>query len=184
MRYEHKQLGDLIALLPKVIKNSNAIYRTESTPLSCGLIGWWNWTMNFNEGNNFLIAGGMNLHDYFYGSYTRDSLKGNAFGFSTYEPQGWYWAAGPSLSSLYAPSEHFTLEATTSYSISFWRPISLSDAKVNNDYKKPHWFQFNLGLMTTWGVFMQFSYNKIINRGDIPNNGKRWDYLLGYRFNI
>jgi hypothetical protein len=54
----------------------------------------------------------------------------------------------------------------------------------NKDAKLPHWVQFNIGLLSTWGLFAEMNFNRIINRHTVPNGTQRIDLCMGYRFCI
>ncbi len=181
--YEHKLIGDLFMLSREILfKNHNAIYRQESSNLSCGILGWAAWTWNINTPKKNSLAIGFNLHDYFLTStYVVDSSSSGGKRKSL-EPQGYWFTAGPKLVYNRSISKHFILEAATSYSISYWRVVSLSYATVDDNYPKPHFGQARLEVLSSIGFFAGFDYNWVINRGDLPNSTKRFDALFGFRF--
>lgn len=183
-RWQHKLLGDMTILVRDIFKDNSNYYRKENSGLTSGYLGWWNWTWNLHKPQKHLISAGFNLHDYFLtSSYHVDSLPENDDLISL-EPQGYYFSAGPSLAAQYQVSDWLLMETVASYSLSYWRAVSLTYALEDNDYPKPHWGQLNLGLISKWGFYADMNYNWVINRGDLPNNTKRFDILLGFRFRV
>lgn len=184
-RWQHKLLGDMTLFTYKVFtENSNLVNRGESTAFSCGLLGWWNWTWNITLPNRYILSAGFNLNDYFFGSsYIVDSLA-NPNELKSLEPQGYYFTAGPTIVGQFMINKNFVVEGSASYSISYWRAVSLTYAQEDNSYPKPHWGQLNAEFISRWGVYAALNYNWVINRGDLPNNAKRLDLLLGFRFRI
>jgi len=178
---QHKLIPDMLVLTKQAIDiNTNVLNRDESSYLANGILGWHSWTWNLNKPTKVSYSLGLNLNDYFLGStYNTDTTSNH---WVSPEPQGYYFAAGPTFIGNYLLNKSFMLELMASYSVSYWRAVSLSYATVNNKYPKPHFAQINLELFTTLGVFAGVDYNFIINRGDIPNNTSRIDILLGFRF--
>ena len=184
-RWQHKLIGDMTIFMTEVAKgNTHLVERGENTGFSCGLLGWWNWTMNVHEPKKYMISVGANFHDYFLGStYQVDSLPASSDRVSL-EPQGYYFAIGPTIYGQYVLNKYVVLEAGVSYSIPFWRAVSLDYAIVDNDYPNPHFGQINIEAISKWGLYAGINYNWLINRGDLPNNVKRLDLTFGFRFRV
>ena len=175
---QYKLLGDVLTVLTNQIHGSgNYINRQVGSSLSNGLFGWHSFGKNVIATDRFCLALGGNLNDYFIGN-TYDTDSGRV----SLEPQGYYFAAGPTLFADFLVNKHILIQTNTSYSLSFWRATSLSYGIRDDSYPKPHFFSTNIELVSTKGFFVGFDYNWIINRGNIPGNVKRWDYLVGFRF--
>ena len=179
--FQHKLIPDMLVLTKQAINvSTNVLYRDESSYLANGIFGWHSWAWNINKPGKASLAVGLNVNDYFLGStYYNDTTTYN---WISAEPQGYYFAAGPTVVANYLLNKSFMLEAMASYSISYWRAVSLSYATVDNKYPKPHFGQINVEVMSAWGLFAGVDYNFIINRGNIPNNTSRLDLMLGFRF--
>lgn len=183
MRYygQHKLLPDMLVLTKQAINvDPNVIYRNESSYLANGILGWHSFTWNLHDPKKYSVALGFNLNDYFFGSTYHTDTTPNSW--VSPEPQGYYFAAGPTLQANYMLGKYFMAEMMASYSLSYWRAVSLTYATVNDKYPKPHFAQLHFELFSTWGLFAGIDYNFIINRGDIPNNTQRFDLSVGFRF--
>ncbi len=185
--WQNKMYGDLLLLLNKALTKTSAndLNRKEGTSMTSGVIGWLDFTWAMNKPNGrFQWSLGANLNDYFYGSTIKlDSLPGENW--ATYDPQGYFLAAGPTVKMNYLLGNSFMLEFSGSYSISYWKALDVEYAtNPDPDYPLPHWGQIDLELQSKWGVFTGVNYNWIINRGNIPSAGKRLDLILGFRFMI
>lgn len=183
--WQNKLLGDMINLSRQVFNSPNKIYRSEGTGFSTGLIGWYDAWLNMNDPSGRVSWGvGLSLNDYFYTTtIVHDTIQsqGNR---GTYQPEGYYFAAGPTAIIDFQINRWFVLEADASYCWSYWKPISLSYAVQDPSYKMPGWGQVNLELITRIGFHLSMNYNWIHNRGTLPSNGKRFDMLLGFRFMV
>lgn len=180
--FTNQLLGDLLLLLQRTTENPSAFNRSESSSISSGLLGWINVGWNLSGPGKFQPFLGFNHNDYFIGStYVSDTIPYNA-NQGTYEPQGYYFAAGPMAGFRASLGKFAILESRTTYSLSYLRPVSVSYAVRNDDYPKPHFLNIQLECMTKWGLFGQLQTHRMINRGDIPNNTRRWDATLGFRF--
>lgn len=182
--YNNKALGDMIYVLIKAMNakdGENVVNADENTTLT-NLIGYMDFTWNINSPDSrFQASLGFNHNDYVYaGRYTLDSLGGSL---KTMDPQGWYWAAGPHAALNIVLSKSMLLELSGGYSFSYWHPIDLSYAHFpSKTYPKPHFGQAKMELQTKWGFFMAGHYNWIINRGNIPSAGTRFDLIAGFKF--
>lgn len=181
--WQQKMFVDVVLLLNEaLIQDESAINRKVGTGLSCGPLGWIDLSWNLLDTNKkHQVSLGINHNDYFYAStFDPDT---STVGVISPEPQGYYLAAGPSVIVNYLFNEYLMAELSTSYSFSYVKPVDL-DYAYNPDpnYPKPHWGQIDLELQSKWGFFTGFNYNWIINRGDIPAKGKRFDLLVGFRF--
>lgn len=186
--WQHKMIFDVWLTFDQALQkgNANAIYRSEETAFSNGIIGWLDFTVNVTKPDGrFLLSLGVNHNDYFYATtYAIDSTFQGQKRISL-NPQGYYLAAGPSVIVNVLPFEFLMAELSASYSFSYWKAVDLTYAAYPGMYNKmPHWGQVDLELQTKWGVFTGFNYNWIVNRDIIPSEGKRFDILLGFRFMI
>lgn len=98
------------------------------------------------------------------------------------EPQGWQIGAGPAMGFARQLSPAFLLMGSGSYVLNFSRSVSVTYAKEDNSYPKPHMFHTQLTLMSKWGLFAEAQFVQLINRGNIPNNTRRLDLKLGFAF--
>ena len=48
----------------------------------------------------------------------------------------------------------------------------------------PIFFQTQLEIQSRWGFYAALHFQKMINRGNLPNQTKRIDAVLGFRFMI
>lgn len=184
--WQHKLFIDIWLILNQALQKGNdqAIYRNEETAFSNGIIGWIDYTVNINKPDNrFLMSLGINHNDYFYATtYAVDTLTSGE-SWASFNPQGYYLAAGPSIILNYLPLDFLMIELSTSYSFSYVKAVDLSYATYKTEFNEmPHWGQVDLELQTAWGFFSGFNYNWIINRNIIPSKGKRLDLLMGFRF--
>ena len=179
--FEYKLLADIATILHNQINgDGSAYYRQVGSSISNGILGWHSWGWNVVSTNNFTIAPGFNLNDYFYGkTYVSDTTSN---GVVSPEPQGYYFSAGPTLFSNVYINDYLILHTKASYSFSYWRAVSLEYAVVDDNYPKSHFGSLNLELITKWGLFVGFDYNWVINRGNLPDKTSRKDFLLGFRF--
>jgi hypothetical protein len=129
------------------------------------------------------LAFGFNLNDYIIGStYIYTDAQGVKQTPITTEPQGYYWGGGPSLFFDYALSEKLVLQTFAAYSLAFWGPVSLSYAQEDKSYPKPHFLHLNAEIQTSFHLYGGVDFTSLINRGDLPNDTKRIDFIVGYRF--
>jgi hypothetical protein len=182
--YNNKALGDAINLLLQTFSaedGENVTGAQEESYIS-NLIGYMDWAWNLNSGESRIQASlGFNLNDYlYYSRYTVDSLQGSLI---TFNPQGWYWSAGPHFGLNAVVTKDIQLEFAAGYSFAYWHAIDL-DYAYNPDepYPLPQFGQVKAELMSRWGFFLCGHYNWIKNRGHIPNAGKRFDLIFGYKF--
>lgn len=182
MFYQNKSLGDVITILGSELKNNTGVEQKEGSTVST-FIGWTSWGWNVLAKDRAMIALGFNINDYIVGTryYYRD-INGGIISQETNEPQGLYYGSGLSVFFDYALSQKVILQTLTSYTASFWRPVSLSYATVDSSYPKPHFLHLNAELQTSFKVFVGFDYTIMLNRGDLPNDTRRLDLLIGYRF--
>lgn len=176
--FQNKSIGDLLTLLGR----PKGVNREEGSSFST-FIGWASWGWNIIAKDRHMFALGFNVNDYVVGStciYT--DTFGNPLSPVTQEPQGLYYGSGPSLFYDFAISEKMILQVHTAYTATFWRPISLSYAQEDKSYPKPHFYHLNAELQTSFKLFVGFDFSMLINRGDLPNDTRRLDLLIGYRF--
>lgn len=179
--FQYKMLGDVLTILDNRLMGDGSKYsRHQESILSNGILGWHSigWTAWSNE--QISLAPAFNLNDYFFGSsYKMDSVSNEL---RSPEPQGYFFAAGPAVLIDWKFSRFALLHLHAAYSFSYWRAVSLSYAEEDNGYPKPHFYQFSAEVLSPWGVFLGLDYNAVVNRGNLPNNTKRIDLLLGFRW--
>lgn len=183
--YQHKLLFDMLLIIEnQVTDDGSAYYRSEESGLTTGFIGWTSWAWNMFGNERYCVAPGVNINDYFLtNSY---KLKAGSDNLTTIEPQGYWFAAGPSVFFDYALHNNFLLQTHASYSFGVWRAVNLEydDTQIDDSYPNPHFGGLNFELHTRWGFFTGLDYNFLINRGDNPNNTNRLDVLIGFRFPV
>lgn len=178
--YQHKLLFDLILIIDSHLAgNDKALARQEGSGLTTGIIGWYSTGWNVFKTDRLSGAIGVNLNDYFLtNSYRLDFPKDDL---TSIEPQGYWFAAGPSVFLDVGLNKYFLLHTHAFYSMSYWRAASLSYAERNDHYPKPHFGNFSFEVQSKWALFAGMDYSWLINRGNNPNNTKRLDFLLGFR---
>lgn len=180
--YKHKLLFDLFLIVENQVNgDGSAYYRQVESSVTNGIIGWFSFGWNFISTDRLCMALGGNLNDYFLGNTYRIDTFGHV---KSYEPQGYWFAAGPSLFADYALTDFLVLHSHFSYSIGYWRAVSLdyADTEINDAYPKPHVAGLNIQLQTRWGIYTGLDYTRLINRGYNPNKTTRVDILLGFKF--
>lgn len=183
MFFQNKTIGDLLFILGSEISSGKGAERSESSTISTGLIGWTSWGWNLVGKEKASVALGFNLNDYIIGStYIYSDSQGQLQSPLTTEPQGYYWGGGPSLFFDYAISEKLVLQTFAAYSLAFWRPVSLSYAQEDKSYPKPNFLHLNAEIQTSFHLYGGVDFTSLINRGDLPNDTKRVDIIIGYRF--
>ncbi|MGD1846808.1 MAG: hypothetical protein ACFB10_15575 [Salibacteraceae bacterium] len=181
-RYYNPQISDMSVLLSRILQNTRSANRSEGTSFSAGLIGWNYMAWNITEPKKFQAAIGFSFADYFFGStYVADTIS-DPDGWATYEPHGYYWAAGPTIMGRFAIGKALLLQTSSQYNLSYWKPVGLSYGIEIEGYPLPHWWHFRMDLLSAWGFFAGWQTAYLINRGDRPNNARRSSMSLGYRF--
>ncbi len=181
MFWQNRSIGDLLSLLVREIRTNEGVDREEGSVLS-DLIGSTSWGWNVNEGKRLSLAAGFNLNDYIIGATYAERLNGEPVNLSTGEPQGYYWTTGPSLFADFVLTDQLVLQTFASYSISMFRLVSVSNAVEDKSYPKPHFVHLHAELQTTLRLFAGVDYTWLVNRGDLPNQTRRLDFFVGYRF--
>lgn len=184
--YENKLLGDMILFFSQVQKGERDIFDTESSGLSTGLIGWMSFMFNINEPKKYQILAGAHFSDFFLtSSYPEDPSKpfNNLSNRIIQEPNGNYYAIGPSAGLRITLSNLFLLEYHTDLSIPFGR-LTSEDLQEDKNYKNPYFTMHSLEVISKYGVYGGFDYSAIINRGNLPNNIKRKEFFLGFRIKL
>jgi hypothetical protein len=176
-----KMYTDIIKQLADLILGTESAYTAlENTGLTTGPLGWHTYTYNLIAGDYITISPGAHHNDYFYFANARESETDARL--STKEPQGYYFAAGPSLMlSLYA-SKFLMINLKSQYSFAYWRPVSVADAIKDDNYPLPQFFGFTTELLTPWGIYFEVDHNRLINKGPNPNEGMRTDFNIGFKF--
>ncbi len=176
-----KMYTDIIKQLADNILDIESAYTApENTGITTGPLGWHTYTYNLLAASYLCLSAGAHHNDYFYFANARTSETDSKL--ITKEPQGYYFAAGPSLMlSLYA-SKFLMINLKSQYSFAYWRPVSVSDAIEDNNYPLPQFFGFTTELLTPWGFYFEVDHNRLINRGNNPNAGMRTDFNIGFKF--
>jgi hypothetical protein len=176
---------DIIHIFVDVSNASwETFYRREGTGFSTGLTGWHSFGWNAFVSDRLCIAPGFNHNDYFYGVSVRDEadLGRTNPSLTTPEPQGYYFAAGPVVFADVLINQYLLLHFKGNYSFSYWKADDLTYADKDPSYPLPHFYGFTTELTTPWGVFFEVDHQQIINKGNIPNRGRRTDFNLGFKF--
>ena len=173
--YQNKIVGDAFLLAKSVFEDANNIFRAEETMFTTGILGWYDGFWNVNDCNGrYALALGFSAKDYFFGStYYVDTFDNGNGGFASYDPQGYYFAAEPSVLFDYCLSDWFILEAQSSFNFSFWRPVTTSYAIVDPTSPFPNFGHINVDLISKIGFHLGFNYSWIHNRGLSPIMPKR-----------
>tara|TARA_R110002049_G_scaffold309196_1_gene518436 strand:- start:1453 stop:2262 length:810 start_codon:yes stop_codon:yes gene_type:complete len=186
INYTNKLGGDLILFASEIISGKGDIFQTEQSTLSSGLIGWLTFTWNITEARNYQVALGAHIGDYFLTSaYPEDETKpfnknSNSI---VLEPNGNYYGAGPSAIVNVLLTKNLLLEYRTHLTIPAFRLESLYLVSDGN-YKNPYFMNNNLELITSKGFYGGADLSNIINRGNLPNNTKRFELYVGFKLKI
>lgn len=180
--YQHKLVFDMLLIIDNQINGDGSAYhRQEGSGFTTGWIGWFSMGWNIVGSDKFCLALGGNINDYFLtNSYRLDTDINNL---TSLEPQGYWFAGGPSAFADYVLGKYFLFHSHFSYSLGFWRVVSLDykGTQIDNSYPKPHFGGMNIELQSKFGLFGGVDYNWLINRGENPNNTKRIDIVFGFR---
>ena len=180
-----KMYTDVIKQLIDIIGDRESAYtQLENTGLTTGPLGWHTFAYNAAGSNRVLISPGIHLNDYFFFVNARDAkdVDKERPELTTKEPQGYYFGAGPSFLLSVVPSKYLMINIKSQYSLTYWRPVSVSDAVKDDAYPKPHFFGFTTEFLTPWGIYFEIDHNRLINRGDLPNAAMRTDFNIGFKF--
>lgn len=182
VNYNNKLLGDLISYSSGIISGEASVYQTESSSLTTGLLGWLSVMWNLNKPNRFQMALGFNINDYMLTSaYVADTSRAFSNNNSiVQEPNGYYFTAGPSLAANLMVTKYFMVEYHGTLSIPYYR-YKQNELVTDGNYKTPYFINHSVEVVTPIGLFVGYELNGIENRGDLPNNTKRADWLLGFR---
>ena len=185
--WEHKLVGDMVGWYSRFRRDDASVYVTQASNVSTGLLGWWSWVWNLTEPKRFSVAAGFNANDYFLtSSYVEhDSIPYDRIDNNTrYEPNGYYFGAGPTVRANFMLTSNFQLEYFGSLSIPFGRVTAEDFENQDDDYPNPYFMNHYLELISSYGVYAGYEFTDIINRGDIPNNTKRREWYIGFRIMI
>lgn len=186
INYTNKLAGDLILYASQLLNDDASIFQTEQSTLSSGLIGWLTSTWNITEANKYQVALGVHIGDYFLTSaYPEDETKPFNKNSNTIvqEPNGNYYGAGPSAIVDVLLTKNLLLEYRSHLTIPAFRLESLYLVSDGN-YKNPYFMYNNLELITSKGFYGGADLTNIINRGNLPNNTKRFELYVGFKFKI
>ncbi len=179
-RSDYKLLPDIFWLFKQITeKDESKLNASQGSSISGGIIGWHQWTWNLTAKPQQCISIGLTISDYFIGSIYLDSTQSKIV---LHEPQGWQIGAGPVIGISQRLSNSFILIGSTAYVPSFLKPVSVSYAKEDENYPKPHFLHLNLTLMSKWGLFAEGQLVQLINNGNLPNTTRRLDLKLGFAF--
>ncbi len=187
MYFENKLMGDLILYADRYLKGKDSFYQEEESGLSSGLIGWWSFLWNITEPNRYQLAVGVNLKDFFLtAAYPKDLSKpySNPSNTAVQEPNGNYYAAGPSIAARFIVNQLLLLEYKGELSIPFGRIESNKLEDYDGNYKNPYFMNHSLEATSSKGFFLGYELSSIFNRGDLPNNTKRSDLYIGFRIRL
>lgn len=185
--FENKLLGDLILSADRYFKEKGSFYQEEESGLSSGLLGWWSFLWNITEPNRYQIAIGANAKDFFLtAAYPEDVSKpySNPNNNIVQEPNGNYYAIGPSATVKFIVNKYLLLEYKGELSIPFGKLDSKDLADYDGNYKNPYFLSQTLEANSSKGFFIGYELSSIINRGNLPNSIKRSDLYLGFRIAI
>jgi hypothetical protein len=173
-----KQLGGLL------LDNETAYTALENTGITTGPLGWHTLGLNIVGSKRLTITPALNVNDYFYfaNGLQPNPNKNGIIELVTKEPQGYYFAAGPSIMLNMLPSRFLLINIKGQYSIPYWRPVSVADAIRDDNYPFPRFFGLTTELLTPLGIYLEIDHNRLINRGSNPNKGMRTDFNLGFKF--
>lgn len=165
-------------------ETESAYSQAENSALSTGPLGWHTFALNVAGTDKVLFSPGFHLNDYFIFANVRDiaDVDRDNPQLTTYEPQGYYFGAGPSALFSVLTSKYLLINVKTQYSMTYWRPVNVSQAVVDDEYPKPHIFGLTTEFLTPLGVYFEIDHNRLLNRGDIPNSTIRTDFNLGFKF--
>lgn len=187
INYTNKLAGDLILYASQLLNDDTdnaSIYQTEQSTLSTGLIGWLTSTWNITEAKKYQVALGIHIGDYFLtAAYPEDETKpfnknSNSI---VQEPNGNYYGGGPSAIVNVILTKNLLLEYRTHLTIPAFRLESLY-LVTDDNYKNPYFMNNNLELITSKGFYGGADLTNIINRGSLPNNTKRFELYVGFKF--
>lgn len=185
--FENKLLGDMVYFLAGVIDGSESIYQEEESGISSGLLGWHSFLWNVTEPNRYQIAVGGNFSDFFLtAAYPEDLSRpySNPSNAIVQEPNGNYYAIGPSFSARYRISNFLLAEYVADLSIPFGRIESEELAEYDGKYKNPYFYNHSLELISSKGLFIGYEHTRFFNRGNLPNNTKRRELYIGMRIKL
>jgi len=184
--YTNKLAGDLILYASQIFKEEKSVYQTEQSFLSTGLLGWFSTTWNINEPEKYQVSLGIHFGDYFLTSaYPEDITKpfSNPSNSIVQEPNGNYYGFGPTAIVDYMLTKHFMLEYKGHLTIPFYR-LESEYLVSTGDYKNPYFLNNTLEVITSKGLYGGMELTNIINRGNLPNNTKRFELYLGFRIRL
>jgi hypothetical protein len=173
-----KQLGGIL------LDNETAYTAAENTGITSGPLGWHTLGFNVIGSKRLAIAPAIHANDYFYfaNGMQPNPNKNGIVELVTKEPQGYYFAAGPSLMLNILPSRFLLINVKAQYSFPYWRAVSVSDAIRDDTYPFPRFFGLSTELVTPLGVYFEIDHNRLVNRGPNPNEGMRTDFNVGFKF--
>lgn len=180
MYFRNNSLGDLLLFLGRQVLPNSGSERPEGSILT-NLFGWTSWGLNLAGNEIGSLGTGFNINDFIAGSTTVERIQGGPDKKQLHEPQGYYWAAGPSVFLDFAITDNIVVQTFGSYSLPLFRAASLNGAEPRNSYPKPHFARVNLEILTLYKLFAGVDYTWMINRGNTPNKTQRLDVFIGYR---
>lgn len=185
--FETKLLGDMVYFLSGLIKGSESAYQEEESGLSSGLLGWHSFLWNITEPKKYQLSVGANFSDFFLtAAYPEDESRpySNPSNNIVQEPNGNYYAIGPSAGARYLINSFLMAEYVADLSIPFGKLDSEDLADYDGKYKNPFFFNHSLELITSKGLYVGYEHTSLMNRGDLPNNTKRRELYIGMRIKL
>lgn len=181
--FQNKLFSDLVFILDNMVnEDGSRYYRQEASGLTGGPIGWHSFGANIIATDRLIVGGGANFNDYFFATsyWNTDSVPSGVL--VSQEPQGWYIGPGPMLFADVLLTDFLVLHLQADYNFPLWRPVDLTYAEADPEYPYPRFFHCHAELVSKCGVFAMADYVRVNNRGDLHNETRRFDVLIGFRF--
>lgn len=174
-----KLFGDFFAMCVQWVRGEfDWAYKQDFTTEVNTFLGWHNWGITAVSTNKLNIAAGFHLGDYMYYYYGTGKKKEPDFVFN---PAGYYMAGGPAVIVDYRLNNlplvlHY--EGAAAYGLR----VADVPGQVKTEYPDPFFVNNLLEIRSDFKLYAGFEYVTMINRGDVPNRGQRFEIKLGYRF--
>lgn len=180
-----KMYTDIIKELGGTLLDNETAYNTpDNTGITSGPLGWHTLGFNVIGSKRLTISPAIHANDYFYFANGLQSNPNNngIVELVTKEPQGYYFAAGPSLMLNILPTRFLLINVKAQYSFAYWKVVNVDGAIQDDSYPMPRFFGLATEFVTPWGIYFEIDHNRLINRGDNPNEGMRTDFNIGFKF--
>ena len=188
--YRNRIIGDGIHLAVEAINGgaNETAEKPGETNLYSLLIGWANIGWNVIRNENFNLATGFGIHDYWYTAVADDDPLQNIRPEGHIEPSGWYGAIGPALiadAAIGSTGINVHVESTYALSKRFKEARKLREEE-NYETSSPDPHFVNTQLEIRYGsAFLGFTWVKMLNKYKVTkdfNSGTRFDIMLGFKF--